>query len=733
MPKEFLQALRPGGPWVLTAIAPDGPTITTTARTPPEIEAFVRQHDGVRNLYYAVNPLRRGLTTKARKPDIASVEYLHADLDPNAGESADAAKTRYREALKKEPLPTFVIDSGNGLQCLWRLDAQITDLSAERIADVEARGKALVERLGAKAGTQNIDRILRLPGTVNLPNRKKQREGRVKCSAKLIEQNDVAHALANGDGRTHYNGSSKLPAINFADLPDVDVDALSITKEIKDAIRTDGADIAKGDRSKGLAHVTRELVRAGLTDLKIGSVIWSNEIGAHCHDQANPERAIRRAIAHARRVVAMAADEFNAVETKQSTKRKRAEWLSRCLSGGRVLNNLASALRALRDDPAVADCFAYDEMLRMPLLTKPLPGMDQEPIVPRPITDADVSALQEWLQNAGLERLGKDIAHQAVDKRAHERSFHPVRDYLDGLRWDGKPRLGSWLSNYLGAEQTPNSEGIGAMFLIALVARIYEPGCKADFMMILEGAQGDCKSTACATLGGPWFSDHMPPVTSGSKDVSEHLSGKWLIEVAEMAAMTRTESDALKHFVSRPVEQYRPPYGRKEVKQPRQCLFVGTTNREAYLRDETGGRRFWPVKCGHIDLRALRRDRDQLFAEAVARYVVGDPWWPDGDFEAAHIRSQQEDRFEVDAWEEIVVPWLSDKTRVQVTEVARDCVGLAAPKIGTTEQRRITAILLRAGWRRIRDWKGRAFVAAATQHDAHHDAMNLRVRHGPSL
>jgi predicted P-loop ATPase len=386
-------------------------------------------------------------------------------------------------------------------------------------------------------------------------------------------------------------------------------------------------------------------------------------------------------------------------KTTEQRKAANGSWLDACIKGetGKPLAVLASVLIGLRAQ--WPDHFHFDEMLCAPMLMQPLDNeIDFEP---RPVTDVDVGLVQEQLQHAGLKRLAKDVVHQAVDIRAHECSFHPVRDYLERLSWDRTPRLAKLLPTYLGAEPSPYVENIGKMFLISMVARVLRPGCKADHLLVIEGPQGTLKSTACAILGGPWFSDNLPDVTAG-KDVSQHLRGKWLIEVSEMHAMGRAETTQLKAFITRTTERYRPSYGRKEVIEQRQCVFIGTTNRDTYLRDETGGRRFWPVKAGNINADGLSRDRDQLFAEAVQLYHDGEAWWPNKDFECQHIMLEQQARYETDAWEDSIREFVATQPRVTVGQVAREALHIETARIGTAEQRRITAALDLLGWKRGR-------------------------------
>lgn len=360
-----------------------------------------------------------------------------------------------------------------------------------------------------------------------------------------------------------------------------------------------------------------------------------------------------------------------------------------------LASNVGNVLLALEQEPELINAFGYDEMLRTEVLLRPLFGNEPD-FTPRPVSDCDITAVQSHLQWVGFRRLGKSATSEAIDKHAQSRPFHPVRDYLNALRWDGQARLGTWLARYLGAAENEYAEQIGTMFLVAMVARILKPGCKLDYMVVLEGEQGTLKSTACAVLAGEYFSDQLPDITS--KEAFQHLRGKWLVEVAELRAYSRAAVDHFKEFLVREVERYRPPWGRKEVFEPRQCVFIGTTNKQLYLRDETGNRRFWPVKTGQIDVNALRRDRGQLFAEASQLYRAGVPWWPSAGFEQRLIVAEQDARFEDDAWSGPTSRHLQTVVRTTIPEIAVNALGLDLARLGIPEQRRIAAILVRLGW-----------------------------------
>jgi predicted P-loop ATPase len=327
--------------------------------------------------------------------------------------------------------------------------------------------------------------------------------------------------------------------------------------------------------------------------------------------------------------------------------------------------------------------------------------------MPRAVEDADVLTFLEYLQ-ARLTSLSSGIAHEVVAARARESRFHPIRDYLESHCWDHEPRVGGWLATYLGAEANPYTAKIGRMFLVSMVARVMQPGCKVDHMMILEGPQSIGKSKACAILGGTWFSDSLPDLHNDPVRVSQHLRGKWLIEVGELSATRRADAEAQKAFITRQIEAFTPKYGRGEVREPRQCVFIGTTNPEGaneYLKDQTGGRRFWPVLVTTIDTVGLTRDRDQLFAEAYHMYQAEENWWPTPEFEREHMRPEQEARREADAWGEPIQQWLSRLCASEVTlvEVARGALAMQVERLSRPYQQRIASCLREAGWIARRD------------------------------
>ena len=382
--------------------------------------------------------------------------------------------------------------------------------------------------------------------------------------------------------------------------------------------------------------------------------------------------------------------------------------------------NVANVLLALKQDPALVGAFGFDKMLMCEVVLRPLFGPDPDFVV-RAASDGDVTGVQAHLQWQGFRRLGKDATHDAVAKFARENGFHPLRNYLNALVWDGVERLPMWLVKAFGAKQNEYAEQIGTMFLIAMVARVIRPGCKVDYMLVLEGEQGEMKSSACNILAGGYFSDQLPDITS--KEAFQHLRGKWLIEVAELRAYSRAAVDHFKEFLVREVEQYRPPWGRKDVYEPRQCCFIGTTNKTLYLRDETGNRRFWPIKTGKIDLDWLRQNRDQMFAEALVLYRKGVHWWPDRDFERQTIRAEQESRYEGDIWEEPIRLFLDGLAVKKTTlfEVALGALhyekeppsansyqpnpprGTPINRCGPREQQRIAAVLTHLKWGPQRD------------------------------
>ena len=304
----------------------------------------------------------------------------------------------------------------------------------------------------------------------------------------------------------------------------------------------------------------------------------------------------------------------------------------------------------------------FDELtMATSLLARPPYDPDAAPFKPRSWTPTNDALTTEWLQLRGIP-VGLEIAQQATEAVAQEAKFHPIRKYFGRLHWDGKPRIENFASKYLGAEDTDYAAVVSRCILISAVARVMRPGCKADLMMVIEGNQGIGKSSALAALGGQWHTDELADL--GSKDAAMQSRGAWIIEISELDAMSRTEVSRIKAFVSRTTDRFRPPYGRRVIESPRRCIFIGTTNADTYLKDETGARRFLPIKAGKIDIAAIKRDRDQLWAEALARFEKGEAWWLTSA-EAQYAAHEQAARYVEDPWQPTIENYLRGRTEVR--------------------------------------------------------------------
>jgi predicted P-loop ATPase len=314
--------------------------------------------------------------------------------------------------------------------------------------------------------------------------------------------------------------------------------------------------------------------------------------------------------------------------------------------------------------------------------------------------DEDDVACINWLQRQWGISVGETSIRGVVALVAMGHAFDPMKDSLRSLVWDGVSRLDTWLSKFLGAADTEYVRLVGRWWLISAVARALRPGCAVHHTLILEGAQGVGKSTVVQILAGEdYFLEDLGEV--GSVECAKQLQGVWIIELSELDAMRKAEQTTIKRFITQRTDRFRPSYGRRVQLFYRRCVFIGTTNREDYLKDATGGRRFWPVRCGKIDLTAIARDRDQLWAEAVAMFESGAQWWPQTEAERALCGVEQNARYDEDVWTHKVSAFIREKKHVRTHEVL-EAVGVEAGRMGGENAKRVGAILLRLGWEQER-------------------------------
>lgn len=385
------------------------------------------------------------------------------------------------------------------------------------------------------------------------------------------------------------------------------------------------------------------------------------------------------------------------------------DWRARLIPGKEVAEghpfpfdgkSKTNAYLFLKHHPRFAGLLCYNEFTDAVMLAR-CPPWEQGDFTPRPIRDDDFFMLAAGLEYCDIS-VSKDTAADASVRVAKENAINPPREYLSRLKWDRKPRLATWLTYYLGADEQPAEylALVGAKWLIGAVSRVFEPGCKFDSVLILEGSQGLGKSMALrslATFGGQdFFLDSVGDIRS--KDTLMTMQGKLIVEIAELASFRKSENEEIKAFITRQVDEYRPPYGRTVVRRPRFFVLAGSTNEmdEGYLTDDTGNRRYWPVKCKSVDADAVAQDAEQLWAEAVVRYRAGERTWLTSD-ETVFSTQEQKLRFMEDAWQERIAGIVRHEWTVRVDDVLAK-LELKPKDINNIVKKRVKNSLRQLGW-----------------------------------
>ena len=480
------------------------------------------------------------------------------------------------------------------------------------------------------------------------------------------------------------------------------------------------------DRSAELLSIAMKMCRAGFTDNQILSVLsdennWIADAAFEHTQSRDRARAVKwldrytlqkaRYETHPMRLFDQAKDytklpRLEVAKTKEIVKEEKEINFPDIDGNMKPKTTLRNVMHALEHKMDGSGVVGFNEFTCRPYFLKDTVYGGHKG---RELASTDDLALKHYLACHHRFEPAKETCYEAHTLLAQQYKFHPVKAYLESLEWDGMPRLDHWLFDAFRA-QGPEEYimAVGRKILCAAVARIYEPGCKFDYMTVFEGNQGEGKSMGLRELtGAQWFADSLGDIHN--KDVVDQMMGKWIIEVGELDSIRSREAEAVKAFISRQVDRVRLSYERRAQDYPRQCIFIGSTNDQEYLTDETGNRRYWPVRVGLARREWLKENRDQLWAEAKFRYELGEKLYLSKELELV-ARGEQEKRFEVDVWETLIKQIIEktddENAHFQTVELYRAItMSIATPTMA--EAKRIGKIMHRLKYQKaVRRFEG---------------------------
>lgn len=369
--------------------------------------------------------------------------------------------------------------------------------------------------------------------------------------------------------------------------------------------------------------------------------------------------------------------------------------------------SIMNARLIVQHDARTAGCVIYDEFSDSVLVVRRPPWDNCRNFKPRDVMDLDYIGCQMWLETKSVN-IAKNSVYDVLMFIAHEKTVNPPKEYMETLIWDGTPRLDTWLADYAGSQQPEQYLAlVGSKWMIGAVSRIYSPGCKFDSVLILEGPQGIGKSLVLRELatfnGVDYFLDSVGDLKN--KDTIMTMQGKMIVELAELASFKKSENEEIKGFISRQVDEYRPPYGKSVIKRGRRFVFAGSTNEgdlEGYLTDHTGNRRYWPVQCKKLDVDGIIKNREQLWAEAVFRYKNKERTWLENS-EITLSEGEQKKREVEDAWMPLIEEFLNTTMfdGITVDDVLQN-LDMKPKDINNMVKKRVKNTLKQLGWHESR-------------------------------